>query len=160
MSTTFLQRLLRLKLQLNTELDRDVAAALGMSATAFNERKHRGSFPVDRLYAVAQQRPELGLDVAYILGDANTAAPTAQPADSAAAQLHAHTLNRIVPTMRSTGFTIQTASGLFVVPPGRDADQIADLLEHQQRLALIYAQCTAEPAVKLGLKPDLTKGAS
>jgi hypothetical protein len=65
---SFRQSLLRLKLQLNVETDQEVAAVLGFTANNFTNRKSRGYFPVDRLRAVAQQRPDLGLDVDYVLG--------------------------------------------------------------------------------------------
>ena len=57
----------RLKYSLRVSKDQEVAAALGMSKTAFSERKKRGSFPDKELRALAQQRPELNLDVDYVL---------------------------------------------------------------------------------------------
>ncbi len=44
-----------------------MADALGMTKAAFSARKKRGSFPVDKLKALAADRPELGLDVKYVL---------------------------------------------------------------------------------------------
>lgn len=38
-----------------------------MSKTGFAERKRRGSFPEDKLFALATKRPELGIDVHYVL---------------------------------------------------------------------------------------------
>lgn len=63
----FDQQLLRLKAQLRVTSDQDVAALLGMSKAAFSDRKRRGSFPVDKLQALAHQRPDLPLDVLYVL---------------------------------------------------------------------------------------------
>ncbi len=40
---------------------------LGIGEKAFNARKKRGSFPEKELRALAQQRPELGIDVEYVL---------------------------------------------------------------------------------------------
>lgn len=57
----------RLKPFLRVSKDQEVAAALGLSKTAFSERKKRGSFPDRELRALAQQRPELGIDVEYVL---------------------------------------------------------------------------------------------
>lgn len=63
----FSDSLARLKHQLRVSKDREVADALGLSPTAFSERKKRGSFPQRELVALAQSKPELGLDVTYIL---------------------------------------------------------------------------------------------
>ena len=57
----------RLKHYLRVSKDQEVAAALGLSKTAFSERKKRNSFPEKELRALAQQRPELGINVEYVL---------------------------------------------------------------------------------------------
>lgn len=65
----------RLKPTLRVSKDQEVAAALGLSKTAFSERKKRGSFPDRELRALAQQRPDLKIDVDYVLtGRASTMA--------------------------------------------------------------------------------------
>lgn len=64
----------RLKPFLRVSKDQEVAAALGLSKTAFSERKKRGSFPDRELRALAQQRPELGIDVDYVLTGITTEA--------------------------------------------------------------------------------------
>jgi hypothetical protein len=58
---------LRLKEQLGVSTDKQVAALLGLSPTAFNDRKRRDAFPEDKLLALVATRPDLKLDVAYIL---------------------------------------------------------------------------------------------
>lgn len=63
----FSDSLERIKHYLRVSKDQEVAEALGMSKTAFSERKKRGSFPEKELRALAQQRPELGIDVEYVL---------------------------------------------------------------------------------------------
>ncbi len=63
----FSDSLSRLKHYLRVSKDQEVAAALGLSKTAFSERKKRNSFPEKELRALAQQRPELGIDVEYVL---------------------------------------------------------------------------------------------
>lgn len=63
----FSDSLVRLKHYLRVSKDQEVAAALGLSKTAFSERKKRNSFPEKELRALAQQRPELGIDVEYVL---------------------------------------------------------------------------------------------
>jgi hypothetical protein len=63
----FIDKLLRLKAATCLELDQDIAALLGLSNTAFKERKKRGAFPEKDLRAMVQKRPDLQLDVGYIL---------------------------------------------------------------------------------------------
>lgn len=63
----FEQALLRLKSQINVTTDKEAAELLGMGEKALNARKRRGAFPVDKLRALAQQRPDLGIDVEYVL---------------------------------------------------------------------------------------------
>lgn len=63
----FDQQLLRLKQALGVTSDQDVAAALGLTKAAFSDRKKRGSFPEEKLYALAAKRPELHLDVLHVL---------------------------------------------------------------------------------------------
>ena len=59
--------LLRLKEQLGVPTDKEAAELLGLSDKAFNARKRRGSFPDDKLLALIAKRPELGLDIDYIV---------------------------------------------------------------------------------------------
>lgn len=59
--------LLRLKEQLGVTTDKQVDELLGMEVSAFNKRKARGSFPESHLMRLLEQRPELGLDVTYVL---------------------------------------------------------------------------------------------
>ena len=63
----FDQQLLRLKQALGLVEDQAVAAALGMSKAAFADRKRRDAFPADKLKALASDRPEMALDVRYVL---------------------------------------------------------------------------------------------
>lgn len=58
---------LRLKQQLAVAQDKEVAHLLGLSPRAWAGRKQSGSFPEKELRALAQQRPELGIDVDYVL---------------------------------------------------------------------------------------------
>lgn len=60
-------QLLRLKQALRITEDQDVAEALGMTKAAFSARKVRQAFPVDKVKALAAERPELNLDVKYVL---------------------------------------------------------------------------------------------
>jgi hypothetical protein len=56
MATNFEAALLRLKGALQVTTDKEVAAALGMSPNALNERKRRDSFPGDKVRALAAQQ--------------------------------------------------------------------------------------------------------
>lgn len=68
-------QLLRLKQSVKLTEDQEIAALLGMTKAAFSERKKRGSFPEDKLFALATKRPDLNLDVLGILvGDKKHAA--------------------------------------------------------------------------------------
>lgn len=67
MASFFEQALLRLKEQLQLQADKEVASVLGLSPTAFNDRKKRDAFPEDKLLALSAKRPDLKLDVTYIL---------------------------------------------------------------------------------------------
>jgi hypothetical protein len=62
----FEEAALRLKQQLKVKDDKEVAAFLGMSASALNMRKKRGNFPFKEVAALAHNRPELGLDYEWI----------------------------------------------------------------------------------------------
>lgn len=61
----FSDSLSRLKHELRVSKDGEVAVALGMTKTAFSERKKRGSFPEKELRALAAEKPEI--DVHYVL---------------------------------------------------------------------------------------------
>ena len=62
----FLGMVNRLKQQLGVQSDKDVAQALGLSPTAFNQRKARKAFPEKELLALIAKRPDLGLDFDYV----------------------------------------------------------------------------------------------
>lgn len=66
----------RLKHLLRVSKDNEVALILGMTKTAFAERKRRGSFPDRELRQLAAERPDLEIDVDYVLNGA-TAKDTA-----------------------------------------------------------------------------------
>ena len=63
----FEEATLRLKQQLKVTEDKAVAGALGMTGNAWTMRKRRRNFPETELYALAAKRPDLGLDVHYVL---------------------------------------------------------------------------------------------
>lgn len=63
----FEEATLRLKQQLKVTEDRQVAAFLGMTGKAWTARKRRNSFPEKELWALVAQRPDLKLDMGYVL---------------------------------------------------------------------------------------------
>ncbi|MGK2899978.1 MAG: helix-turn-helix domain-containing protein [Burkholderiaceae bacterium] len=63
----FEEKLLRLKQQIGLVEDQDVATLLGLGKAAFSARKVRDSFPEDKLFSLKAQRPDLEIDVAYVL---------------------------------------------------------------------------------------------
>lgn len=63
----FEEATLRLKQQLKVSEDQQVAEFFGMTGKAWTARKRRESFPEKELWALAGSRPELNLDVDYIL---------------------------------------------------------------------------------------------
>jgi len=63
----FEQALLRLKSQVGVATDKEMAELLGLSEKALNARKRRGAFPTDKVRALAQQRPDLSIDVDHVL---------------------------------------------------------------------------------------------
>lgn len=77
--TTFDLITSRLKYALRTDQDQKIAGHLGLSKGAFSERKRRNAFPENNLRSLAQRCPELGLDVAYILGEASADTPLRLP---------------------------------------------------------------------------------
>ena len=64
---SFKEKLIRLKNELSVETDKEVAEYLGMTNNAFTVRKSRDSFPEKELFALKAKRPDLDLDMDYIL---------------------------------------------------------------------------------------------
>ncbi len=73
----FEEATLRLKQQLKVTDDKEVADRLGLSASALNMRKKRGNFPIKEVFALAAQRPELGLDPDWIVTGSSSKMETA-----------------------------------------------------------------------------------
>lgn len=63
----FSEQLKRLKRSLGLVEDQEIAEALGMTKAALSARKARRSFPIEKLKLLAAGRPELRLDVKYVL---------------------------------------------------------------------------------------------
>ncbi len=81
----FEEATLRLKQQLQKTQDKEIAATLGLSPRAWAGRKQSGSFPEKELRALAQQRPELGIDVEYVLTGGTLSAHERQALEGARA---------------------------------------------------------------------------
>lgn len=65
---SFSDKLLRLKNELKIEKDKEIAEILGIKPTTFNSQKKAGrDFPEKELFALKAKRPELNLDIDYIL---------------------------------------------------------------------------------------------
>jgi transcriptional regulator with XRE-family HTH domain len=64
----FEEATLRLKQQLGVTQDKEVAELLGISSRAWAGRKKNGTFPKTELLALPARRPDLSLDLDYILG--------------------------------------------------------------------------------------------
>lgn len=73
----FEEATLRLKQQLKVTEDKEVAEAIGLTSQAFVMRKKRERFPTKEVFALAQQRPELGLDPDWIVTGSSKRAETA-----------------------------------------------------------------------------------
>jgi hypothetical protein len=58
---------LRLKQQLKLQTDKEVAELLGLSQRAWVGRKSRNNFPETELYALNSKRPELDIDIVYVM---------------------------------------------------------------------------------------------
>ena len=63
----FTDQLNRLKTELSLTMDKDVAQFLGLSKSAFAERKRRGVFPEEALRLADLANPHLKLNVEYIM---------------------------------------------------------------------------------------------
>lgn len=74
----FEEATLRLKQQLKVSEDQRVAEFFGMTGKAWTARKRREAFPEKELYALAAKRPDLDLDVAYVLTGERVAAGARQ----------------------------------------------------------------------------------
>lgn len=91
---SFAAKLRRLKQCIGLDEDQDVAALLKMSKGAFSVRKLRGSFPDDKLFVLAAERPELALDVTYVLtGDRSVQGRLRQSIEASSRMLGSMPLN-------------------------------------------------------------------
>lgn len=73
---SFEEAALRAKQQLKVTDDKQVAELLGISEGAWKMRKKRDQFPIKEVFALAAQRPELGLDPDWIVTGSSLKAET------------------------------------------------------------------------------------
>lgn len=142
----------RLKQTLGVSKDKEVAEFLSMSPAALSARLARNSFPVKDLRALAQQRPELGIDVDYVLGvspgpsNRPHCCQRCGPACGMKAQQIQYALAKQVPDIGQRGCRIETAYGAIEVPAGALARCLADYLQRELTPALAQAQRDEELA--------------
>lgn len=126
----FSDALSRLKYLLHVSKDGEVAEALGFSKTAFSERKKRGSFPADELRALAQRRPDLGIDVDYVLtGEPPPDDGGDETDDEFADRIQAETrMRRLVEALPLDEFARMRLAALMSGDPAQDAPRIAEAI--------------------------------
>lgn len=78
----------RLKEQLRVRDDKEASEALGIGTTAWAMRKKRDSFPTKEVFALAQQRPELGLDPDWIVTGSSKKMKTEGDAEASLVQCY------------------------------------------------------------------------
>ena len=115
MDIDFDAALLRLKGVLKVRTDKEVAARIGMSATALNERKKRNSFPADKVRALAAK--EL-FDSDYVLTGIT---------QGATARLAA--LQHTIETASAAGLSVEQVRAAAGAATGPSAQRIQALAE-------------------------------
>lgn len=70
--TSFDEQMLRLKQVLGLTADQDIAALLRLTKSALSVRKRRDAFPIEAVERLAQTRPELRIDLRYIVTGEST----------------------------------------------------------------------------------------
>jgi hypothetical protein len=158
-ATSFVHVLLRLKEQLGVETDRDAATALGMTDKAFNARKLRGSFPEDKLFALAAKRPELGIDAQYVLTGHRT--PGSAGAKAAELARLASELEAATPDLQGRLAALAAQAIRQKTVEERRAEQYDRLRLYcnamdDERYELVHklAECLARDSVHVGKAPD------
>ena len=118
MSADFGAALLRLKEQIGLHLDKEVADLLALSDNAFHARKRRNAFPEDKLFALIAKRPELKIDVAYVLTGVHQPRHARMQADHVAAWAG----------QQGTELAAQAAKDLIEATAVRTAGRAADYM--------------------------------
>ena len=128
---------LRLKQQLKVTEDKQAAEALGMTGNAWTMRKRRNSFPEKELRALAQQRPELGIDVEYVLTGGRMSAHERQAVERATQftavldGLDAAARERLLALAQQAGLDTARASAA-------QAATVQPLSDDEQELVLLF----------------------
>ena len=148
----FTEQLVRLKHFLNVQEDQEAAEVLGLSKAALSARKTRGSFPAKELRALAQQRPDLGIDVDYVLtGEPPPDDGGGETDDAFADRIQAESRMRaLVEALPLDDHRRMRLAALMRGDPAQDAPQIAEairdaLLDKGEQLLLDnYRRCSNE----------------
>lgn len=119
---------LRLKQQLKKKNDKEVAELLGLSPVAWTGRKKRGNFPETELLALTAKRPDLGIDVGYVLnGVMDSTIPAAATEDIADAEQHF--IQLVDKRLRELGLSALQADTKYGLGPGPGS--IDDVLSYK-----------------------------
>lgn len=122
----FEKGLLRLKEQLGVATDKEAADFLGLSDKALNARKRRDSFPTKEVFALAAQRPELGLDPDWIVTGGSHKMETAGSREASLLQCFRKLADRDQQRLLQTAL-LWSGEMVLALPP-KPADDDIDLL--------------------------------
>lgn len=96
---SFVDVLARLKEAAKVKRDHEAAELLGLSGAALHARKKRNAFPERELYALVAKRPDLRIDVGYVL----TGKPTPPEEAAQHALLIQHSEGLVAPEVMTKG---------------------------------------------------------
>jgi hypothetical protein len=139
----FEEKLLRLKQEVKLTEDQEVAALLGLSKAAFADRKKRDAFPDEKLWALAQKRPDLKIDVLAVLTGISSKGHAQIALDEQASKLLPDDANDLPSIKKSKaqikstmGFRSETAREALLLESFRQAnDQGKSLIEATAKMA-------------------------
>lgn len=137
----------RLKEALGLQEDQEVAAALGMSKAALSARKARGAFPEKDLRALVSRRPELRIDVLYVLTGERERADTETQDEFIDRMQAIKATGRIVDAMGLPDRERDGLKGCLTGDPAQDGVLIAKALARQAQQApqVTYPKATVTP---------------
>jgi hypothetical protein len=111
----FEEAALRLKQQLRVTEDKQAAELLGMTGNAWVLRKRRQAFPVQEIHELAAKRPDLGLDVTYVLTGKTQRETLAERAAAVTVEAAlAHDLSKKSPAFQHKGSRAGDREGALV----------------------------------------------
>lgn len=154
----FISRMNRLKTALGVSKDKEVAAALGLGDKALNARKARNSFPEKELIDLANARPDLRLNLDFILD--GTPQPQETQDDFIDRQRAINTMAALIDALPLPEIRKSRMSVVLTGEPLRDAAQItasllADPLLPEGDRTLLANFHAAPSQVQAGIKTTL-----